>query len=387
MGKTGVASAGSTNAAYFNPALLAIYSTRKHLGENQRIALPAVTAFVSDSILELKDIDDADYKNRLAVGVANFNNNTNIDAFIDTLQSLSNDLTNTSANPLLGDAQANVVFRIPDQHQGGAFYIGKRAVLDGYLNYTAADGALLGDYLEELNFVNGGGVPATLHPELYGNGQLNNPDDSLTSSADAVALIIDELAVSMGWAVTWWDMDMLVGITPKVMHVSTREYTATATGDGLTNSGEYDNEVNLNLDLGWAKQINDRFMVGLTVKNLLPQDYRTASDRYIELQPQVRFGVAYQSEWGDYAADLDVTENAPLSNGEPIRELGLGGEWNVRNQLIRAGVVSNVAGGRSHASPVYTFGFRLHLGTYYSDFSYGRGKRHETAALEVGLRF
>lgn len=387
MGRTGVASADSTNAAYFNPALLAAFSQRKHLGGNQRMALPTLSAFVSDSALELNDVQDADYVNRLDRAIVDFNNNLNIDEFIATLTSLEEDLGTVSANPLLVDAQVNSVFRIPDRREGGGFYYSQRAVLDGTLDYTAADAALLADYLEELEYVNGGGAPATLHPELYTNGQLNNPNDSLNSSADAVALIIEELAFSMGWAVTWWDVDMMVGLTPKIMRVKAREYAATATSGDLTRRGEYDNHVNLNLDLGWAKQFDDQLTVGLTVKNLIPQKYRTESDRPVELKPQLRLGGAYQSKWGNYAIDLDLIENDPLQNGEPVRELGMGGEWEFMNQQLRAGVVKNLAGSGPNASPVYTFGFRLQLGAYYSDLSYGRGKHHETAALQLGLRF
>lgn len=387
MGKTGVASAGSTNAAYFNPALLAVFSERKHLGGNQRIAIPTLSGFASDSALELEHVRDADYENRFNRAVVDFNNNVNIDEFIADLKSLEDDLATTSATPLFVDAQAGFIFRIPDRRQGGAFSYGQRAVLDGHLDYTSDDAALLAAYLEELDFVNGGGAPGTLHPELYSDGQLNNPKDGLTSSADALALIIEEVAVSMGWEVTWWDVHMMFGITPKVVRVTALEYEATATSGDLTRKGERDNHVNVNLDLGFAKQINDQLLVGLTIKDFIPQRYRTASDRPIDLKPQFRIGAAYRSKWGNYALDLDLLENDPLYSGEPSQELGLGGEWEFWNQQLRAGVVKNLAGSGPNSSPVYTFGFRQQFGAFYSDLTYGRGKHHETAALQFGLHF
>ncbi len=387
MGKTGVALAGSTNSAYFNPALLAVYSERKHLGGHQRIAVPSVTGFASDETRDLVDIDDAEYDRQLDTGIAAFNNNFNPDSLINSLDSLSNDLSDTSSAPLYADVFANVIVSIPDRHEGGAFYFGRRGVLDGKLDYTEADQELLTDYLEELRFVSNGGTPATLHPELYSGGQLINPNDTLNSSVDAIALLIDDLAMSMGWAVNWWDMDMMVGITPKVVRITTYEFTADAVSSHLTRRGEQVNNVKLNIDLGWAKKLDDRTTVGLSVRNLVPQKIRTLSGRVIELQPQLRLGGAYQSEWGSYAIDLDLLEHDPLSKGDPTQELGIGGEWLLGNHAIRAGIISNLAATGENTSPLFTFGVRLNLGHFYTDLSYGNGSNQTSAALQLGLSF
>ena len=387
MGKTGVASVGSTNAGYFNPALLASFSQRKHLGENQRLAVPSISAYVSESALELEVIDDAGYETRLNNAIADFNNNANVDDILNTLRSLNDDLNVASSVPLFADVHASMNVRVPDRQEGGAFYYGMRALLDGNLFYSPEDAALVADYLEELEFVNNGGTPGTLHPELYFNGDLINPNDNLNSSVAAAALVIEELGFSMGWAVTWWDMDMMVGFTPKIVQVTTYEYTATATSGDLTQKGEDENDVNLNMDLGWAKQLNDRLTVGVTLKNLFPQDYRTESNSYIKLRPQLRIGGAYLTKWGNYAVDLDLTENDPLSNADPYRELGLGGEWGIWGQKIRAGVVSNIGATGSNKSPLYTFGFRIQYGLFHSDFNYGHGKNQKSAALQIGLLF
>ena len=386
MGKTGVALAGSTNAAYFNPALLAAFSERKRAGRNQRIAMPTLAAQVSDDAWELVDVKDMDYEDRLNAGVADFNSDLNADALAGTLASLDGELGDISSDALFADIQANVIFRIPDRHEGGAFRISRRAVLDGHVDYTEDDKALIADYLEELRFIDTGGAPATLHPELYANGQLIDPQDNLTSEADAVALIIDELAVSMGWAVNWWGYDMMVGITPKVVRTTTYEYTAAA-HSGLTKRGEYQNDANINFDLGWAKQLGDPFTLGLSIKNLLPQDYRTQSNRFIKVRPQVRAGGVYHGHWGSYAVDLDLLEHPPLSTGDATRELGIGGEWEINNLQIRTGIVTNLAGTGENSSPMYTVGFRFQRGNFYSDISYGSGKNQKSAALQSGLRF
>ncbi|MEJ2693472.1 MAG: conjugal transfer protein TraF [Candidatus Thiodiazotropha sp.] len=386
MGKTGVALIGSTDAAYFNPALLAGFSERKGVGKNQRIAMPTLSVHVSDNALELVDIKDMDYEAQLNGGVAEFNNNLNADALANALDSLDGELGDISSDALFADVQANVNFRIPDRHEGGAFRIGRRAVLDGRVDYTEDDKALIADYLEEMRFIDNGGTPATLHPELYANGQLIDPQDNLTSAADAVALIIDELAVSMGWAVNWWGYDMMVGITPKVIRTTTYEYTAAAHG-GLTKRGEYQNDVNINFDLGWAKRVGEKLTLGLSLKDLLPQDYRTQSNRYIKVRPQARVGGVYDTRWGRYAIDLDLLESPPLLNGDPTQELGIGGEWEIKKLQIRTGMVANLAATGENSSPMFTVGLRFQRGFFYSDLSYGRGKNQKSAAVQMGLRF
>ncbi len=387
MGKTGVALAGSTHSAYFNPALLAVYAERKHLGGNQRIAIPTLVGFATDDTRELVDIDNTDYEQQLESGINAFNAGANPDSLIATLESLSGDLNDTASDPLFADLVANVVVSIPDRHEGGAFHFSRRGVLDGRLDFTDSDRALVADYLEELTFVSGGGTPATLHPELYSGGQLVNPGDSLDSSVDAVGLLIDELGMSLGWSVTWWDTEMMVGITPKVIRITTYEFTADAVSSHLTRRGEQVNNVKLNIDLGWAKKLDDRTTVGLSVRNLVPQKIRTLSGRVIELQPQLRLGGAYQSEWGDYAIDLDLLKNDPLSDGDPTRELGVGGEWAVGDHFLRAGIVKNLEASGDNASPLYTFGVRFNIGHFYSDLSYGNGNNQKSAALQLGLRF
>lgn len=387
MGKTGVAAIDNTSSAYFNPALLAAFPERKHSGNQQRIALPAATAFASNSAKDLIDLDDQNYDQQIADAVADYNATQNTADFIDVLQSLDEDLNQTSAQPLAIDAQASIVFRIPDRHEGGAFYFSRRAIVDGVVDYSDDDSALINDYLEELEFVQGGGAPATLHPELYNNGALIDPVDNLTSAADAAGLVIEEMGLSMAWQVTLWDTDMMLGMTPKVARVTAYEYSAVASSGDLTEDSEYDNEENVNLDLGWAQQVNDNLMVGLAIKNLIKQEYRTASNNFLTLEPQVRIGSAYRSRWGNFTIDVDLLENAPLYSGDPTQEIGFGGEWTVWNQSLRAGVVKNLAATGDNAGALFTFGLHFQLSGLFTDFSYGKSDSQEMAAFQLGIQF
>jgi hypothetical protein len=387
MGKTGVASAQNSNAAYFNPALLAAFSKRKHLGSNQRIAFPSLSGYVSDDTLELVDIDDKDYETALDNNVSDYNINTNPDLLIGTLGSITSDLDDVSSDALFADISVGGVIRIPDQREGGALYVSRRVVFDGKIDFTESDELLLANYIEELDFVSNGGTPGTLHPQLYTGGQLINPKDNLNSSVDAVALIIDEIGFSMGWSVNWWNQEMMLGLTPKVVSVTTNEYTANAISGDLTNRGKHKNDANLNLDIGWAKKLDVHTTIGVSIHNLIPQDYETKSNRIINLKPQLRVGGAHQSKWGNYAVDLDLIENDPLSQGDPTQELGIGGEWKIGDHYIRAGAVKNFAASGSNSSPLFTIGARLNLWGFYSDLSYGNGNNQESAALQIGLRF
>jgi hypothetical protein len=364
-----------------------MHSKRKHLGGNQRIALPSLYGFVSDDTRELVDIDNKEYETALDIQVSDYNIDANADLLINTLESITTDLKDVSSDPLFADIYAGGVLSIPDRHEGGAFYISRRIVFDGKIDFTENDQSLLSDYIEELNFVSDGGAPATLHPELYNGGQLINPKENMNSSVDAVALIIDELGFSMGWSVNWWDSDMMIGFTPKVVHVTTNEYSANAISGKLTNRGEYLNDVNVNLNLGWAKRFDDSTTLGVSIQNLIPQEYRTESNRTIKLKPQIRVGGAHQSNWGNYAIDLDLLENDPVSLGDPTQELGIGGEWEIGGHYIRAGAVKNLAASGNNSSHLITMGARLNLWNFYTDLSYGNGNNQKSAALEFGLRF
>jgi hypothetical protein len=344
MGGTGVASADNAYAGYFNPALLASYDTRKHRGGNQRIVFPALHAGATNSVGDLIDFEDQDYEASALAAIDIYNTTQSTAELLAVLNPLDTDLNAISSSPLAADIYTGLVITIPDRLEGGAFSLGRRLVMDGRINYAGTDAALFADYIEELEFVNGGGAPQTLHPELYTGGNLNDPTLDLTSNIDAAGLLIDELAFSMAWQIEPFDTPVMIGFSPKLLKVTTYEYLATATSTDVTQEGELDNGESINLDLGYAQRISPNLLVAVGLKNLIPRDFETESGQTLEIGPQLRVGSEYQTAWGTYAIDLDLIEIKPLSRlGDPSQVLALGAEWPIGRYRIRTGLNTNLA--------------------------------------------
>ena len=388
MGGTGVATADNAYAGFFNPALLASYSERKHRGGNQRLVFPALHADASINLQDLFDFEDADYEAQVNAGVATYNATQSTAELLAVLGPLDTELQSISGSPLGVDIYTGFVVTIPDRLEGGAFSLGRRLVMDGRINYDSADIALISDYLEELENVANGGAAQALHPELYAGGALVDPTDTLVSSVDAVGLAIDELTFSMAWQIEPFGKPFMLGFTPKLWKVTTYEYLATATSTDVTEQGELDNGENLNLDVGYAQRLNDNLTVALALKNLLPQEYETETGRTVDIGPQLRVGSEYQTTWGTYAIDLDLVENKALSRlGDPSQVLAIGGEWPWGRLRFRAGLHTNLAGTGDNSGVSYSAGIRLRLLGMFFDVSAATGANQQRASFQFGVRF
>jgi hypothetical protein len=386
MGGSGVAAVENPNPAYFNPALLAAYTERKHLGGNQRIVFPSFSGSASREIGDLIDIENLDYEDRISSAISDFNRGLANEA-LSVFASLDSDLRTVSEHPIAVDLYTGLVISVPDHSEGGAFSFSRRFVLDGQVEYSGADTALVNAYQEELRAVAEGAAPGVLHPELYEGGELIDPVENLTSRASAVGLKIDQMAFSMAWKIQAFELPVMVGITPKLVRVTSYEYSADAASSRLTDQSTFDNGENFNLDLGYAQDLNDRWLVGVAVKDLISKDYKTASGRIVPLDPQLRVGTHYQSVWGAYNLDLDLTKNRALAGGDANQMLAFGVEWVLGGQHLRAGAHRNLAGNGENGEWAYSLGFRLRLFSVFVDFAWGEGANQQTAALQMGIRF
>ena len=92
----------------------------------------------------------------------------------------------------------------------------------------------------------------------------------------------------------------------------------------------------------------------MIVKNILEQKYDTvqkntlsaadyqARGGAIVISPQVRAGIAYQSNWGTLAADLDLTKNKAIGFEEDSQQLALGAAFDTLGFLqLRVGYKSD----------------------------------------------
>lgn len=387
MGGVGVASADNAYAGFFNPALLASYPQRKHRGGNQRIVFPAVHGQLSDGINQLIDFENEDYEAQVTSAVDIYNTTQSTAELLAVLNPVDSDLQEIGNSPLAADVYTGLVVTIPDSAEGGAFSLGRRLVMDGLVEYESADVALIEDYIEELDAVAAGTLPATLHPELYIGGALIDPTTNLVSRVDAAGLVIDDLAISMAWEIAPFETPVMIGFTPRFRKVTTYEFSATATSPNATQRGEMDNGESINLDLGYAQRLSPDLLVGVAVKNLIAEEFETESGNTLSLKPQIRVGSEYRSAWGTFSLDLDLIENKPLSRGDPSQLLAFGGEWGWGRTRVRAGIHTNLAASGNNSGFGYGAGVRLRLLGMFFDLSAATGASQQLASFQFGVRF
>jgi len=183
--------------------------------------------------------------------------------------------------------------------------------------------------------------------------------------------------------------DVAFGVTPKIINVATYDYQvrvqdedSVAVGDRERSHGN-----SFNVDVGVAMQLRDDMRLGATIRNLIPESFETVEGNEIELDPQVRLGFSWDRQRFSLAADLDLTENAPMGFGPDTRFLALGGEYRPLNWLhLRGGYRFNLASS-DIIDDVASVGFGISPGPIRLDFGLAQGSREAAAYMQFGMEF
>jgi len=391
MGGTGVASATSANAGYYNPSLMAQYKVRKEKARNSRFMLPVINATATDNVEEVSEIEDYQFDTRFANAIDDFNNDPqDYQALLDVTNDLQDVLDSTSSEPLYADANIGSVLSVANRGQGGTFLFNMRVVADGVINYSDEDRALLGDYIEEAEYVaaGNGNLPGQLHPELYNNGELINPTDSLNSQAAATGVRMSEFSMSLAKEISLFKTKFLMGFTPKIVALTIYQFQADATDNNATELTETEIDPYFNIDFGMAKEFKHNLTAGLVIKNMIPKRFDANFDQQIRFDPQVKAGVYYRNKkWGNYALDFDVLENDAIGQGDATHMLGVGGEWGVGVLQLRGGLSKNFAGTKANKDVLYSVGLNFHTQVIIIDFSYAGNSNQTSYSFQMGSRF
>ncbi len=393
MGGAGVASGNSANAVFFNPSLLAQYTSRKHRARNSRYVFPVASLSVSKVAGDIADLADSNPEQVLSDSIAAYNaapGQATAEGVLTASRNLQNDLEPIANESVFFDGIVGMVIGIGDRREGGAFVISRRFVGDGVANQTAADKQLLADYVEGLDFVVSGGVSGAPHPELFdGNGNLLDQTSNLTSTATGRGLLLTELGIAMSWGVELFRNKIDIGFTPKFVQGTTWEYNSTlGSSQPETAARKENDDWQFTLDVGVSKALNDKLKLGLVVKNLAPMAFSTRSGGNINIQPQLRAGAAYRSDkWGYWALDVDMLENKSIGGGDNTRYLSLGGECFVRTWALRAGYKQNFAGRGDFSKGVLTLGTGFRFVGVILDIAYINSGPERAASLQMSRRF
>jgi len=394
MGGAGVASGNSANAVFFNPSLLAQYTSRKHRARNSSYVFPVASLSVSKVAEDIADLAGSNPEQMLSDSIAAYNANpTQISAAEGVLtasRNLQNDLDPIANESVFFDGMVGMVIGIGDRREGGAFVISRRFVGDGIAEQTAADKQLLADYIEGLDFIVSAGVSGAPHPELFdGNGNLLDQTNNLTSSAIGRGLLLTELGIAMSWGIELFRNKIDVGFTPKFVQGTAYEYNGTLGSSQLgTTERKEDKDWQFTLDVGVSKAVNDKLKLGLVMKNLVPLNFDTQSGGSIRIQPQLRAGAAYRTaKWGYWALDVDVLENKSIGGGDNTQYLSLGGEYFVNTWALRAGYKQNIVGRGDFAKGVFTMGTGYRFMAVNLDVAYINSGPERAVSLQVSRRF
>lgn len=392
MGGAGVASADSSNAAYYNPAMLAMFDKRKELGKNSQFVLPTFTGRVANSIETVNDARQDNLDQELINAIETFNANQNAQNAALVLQAsreLETDLDDLLDGPVYGDVNIGMVLGIGHKHEGGSIIINRRVIGDGSIENFEDDLQLLEVYVEAMQFIEAGGDPATaaiLYPQIFDAG--GTLQDNLTSTAIGGAIEITEIGMAMAGKFTIAERKIAIGITPKVMHARTYDFFGDATTDTTVDVEDDHEDWNVNLDVGLAHQFNSHWRGGLVFKNLRKLKYETSLGNTIEVKPQARVGTMYQSSIGLYALDLDILKNNPVRRGYETQMLSLGGEWSVNHFFkLRAGASNNLAGVDDGKKILYTLGANGEFSGGIIELAYAESSYEWAVGLRLGARF
>ncbi len=266
MGNTGVASANYLLAPFYNPALVANFTSN----DDFAFLLPAVAVAVNDKDDSLSTIDD------LQASIESYES-SNLDTQLEVINAYLDQLDDNDL--LAASAGMSLAVALP--------------------NKTVASNLFARGYAE-----------IVADTEIEENDYIN-------SEINMVAFTYTEIGLALAKEVVLLNEKISFGISPKYQQMQTYAQGVSVADFDIDEYDENKNTENaLNLDLGviWYK---DNFRAGLAVKDLFAQEIATRSsvitDSY-QLNTQVTVAIAYTGDVFMATMDADLTEQSRFKN-------------------------------------------------------------------------
>lgn len=166
-------------------------------------------------------------------------------------------------------------------------------------------------------------------------GQTNFDPAGLQSYGVGRGAAVSEVGLAMAKSLqTGEDSRLLLGVTPKWVHVMTFVYQADVDNfdqedfDGDQYTVESDG---VNIDLG-ATYLSGKMRYALTVANLISSEYDTiVPGDMLKIEPRATTAVGYEDSWftAELAADLNVSPS--FATGQDTQFVRAGAEFNAAN--------------------------------------------------------
>lgn len=407
MGGTAVAAGNTSQAQFYNPALLSFHDKDEDDSRDGRISFPNIVVQLSDTVEQTLDAADDELDEQLRTAVNNFNGlrtAENAGAVAGVSRDLRDLLDQLGNQDLSVDAFVGFSVSEPSKREGGAFYVGVRALGGGRADISEADRNLLDQYIQAMEAVAVGGDIGSIDPALLDEtGNLRDPVDELTSSGDVSALTIAEWGVSLAKEFEVDGHDISFGITPKLQRVDAYRETLdissgiTGTDDGTRRfSDSKKTHITVNADVGIAALIEDHYRLSVAVKDVIAKEFSTAPRidpdtgevlpaQIVQLKPRARLGFAYVTDVLTIGVDFDLRESTPLANEAPSKDLSLGIEYIAFDRLaLRAGYREDQTNFRSS---VTSAGIGYQWKRAVLELGYAASSDYEAGSLQFGWAF
>ncbi len=204
-----------------------------------------------------------------------------------------------------------------------------------------------------------------------------NPNEIISDQFNIMnieGVLATEFGVSFAKDFQLWGRKVSIGIKPKIVDLQAYTFQESIlTFDSDDDYNNDDNKADLGtfetLDLGFAVDLSDSVRLGLSLRNLITDDF-DLGENTLNYDTEARMGVAYYNKFMTIAADLDLTENEPLLANDSFdalitQYLSVGAEFNAFKYVkFRLGASRNIASGVPDGAKdtEYTAGIGFWLG-------------------------
>jgi len=385
MGGTGVSSSTSSNASYYNPAVLSMVQ------QDDDFSLTAPIVGIrgydpKDMLDSFEAYQDGQYETAFSNSIDAFNASPSTATAGDAAtkgQQLLNGLISLSNKELDFEVHGGLNLAIPGKGLGMAVHASVRGMGGLVLNISSADTTVMQTYIDTLNVLAGGGSPGA--NAVFNGTTFTLP--SMTSDAHILGVSLIEGGLSLSHEFDIFG-GVSIGITPKVVQVTTFDYVVgieTANTSTEASKRTYDDT---NLDVGIAKQLSESWKFGMVTKNIMAKDYDTALGNTIKIKPQTRVGLSHHTNWSTFALDMDLTENESIGlTGQKTKYLAFGMELDLSLLQLRAGIRRNLAATGAEVPDVLSAGVGLYLLGAHVDIGVAGNEDEIEAAVQLGLQF
>lgn len=394
MGGAGVSAANGLNAQYQNPAMLATLTK-----ETATLGLPVISGRLQDAG-ELKNnlgtLNNS--ANNLSAALSQFQSDvaTNSPNVMNSAKNAGAAITNfgnalglVGNKSLMGSVFGGTMLAIPSSNYSFGLQLDARAEFGGMFTYTNADQTLISGLGASLSACSNSSAIDCQNAsnKLGGNGKING----LSSSFDVRGVVIGELGLAGARHVAEWE-EVDIGITPKLMRITSFDITASAqsgNASATARNGNKKDDSAFNMDIGVSRQFETedhrKIRAGVVVKNLFSKSITTLGGHQIDIAPQVTSGVSFGNRWFTGGVDLDLIKNKPLIAGfnKESQYLRFGGELDAMGWAqLRFGYRHDLTGNNPGLPSIGVGLFHV------ADISIAYANKKEAAlAAQVGFHF